>query len=64
MTRPNSRIKRQSIGRTLVMPIFLAVASLMGLVIALTGNGWRDLLSVFFLALPLAATAYAWVRRG
>jgi uncharacterized membrane protein YjjP (DUF1212 family) len=64
MTRPTYRINRQPIGRTLAMPVLLAVASVTGLVLALTGDGWRDLLSAFLLILPLVATAFAWARRG
>jgi hypothetical protein len=64
VTRLNSRIKRQSIRQTLAMPVLLAVVSLTGLVIALTGDGWRDLLSAVLLTLPLVAIAYALARRG
>jgi uncharacterized membrane protein YjjP (DUF1212 family) len=64
MTRPNSRIKRQSIRRTLAIPLLLAVVSFAGLVVALTGDGWRDALSTFFLTLPLVVLADAWARRG
>jgi uncharacterized membrane protein YjjP (DUF1212 family) len=64
VTRLNSPIKRQSIRQTLAMPVLLAVVSLTGLVIALTGDGWRDLLSAFLLTLPLVAIACALARRG
>jgi len=37
----------------------IGAASLFGLVAALTGDGWRDVLSWAGLAIPLAATGWA-----
>jgi hypothetical protein len=40
----------------------LALLSLMGLIVALTGDGWRDLLSWAVLSVPLAAILWAVFR--
>lgn len=45
------------------IPVALGVLSLIGLVAALTGDGWRDALSWVALAAPLAATGWALRRR-
>lgn len=44
---------------TWILPILIALASLIGLVSALTGDGWRDVLSWVGLGVPLAATLWA-----
>ena len=41
---------------TFAIPVLLALASAIGLVAALTGDGWRDALSWAGLGLPVAAT--------
>ena len=64
MKRRTDRIGPQSALRTLATPLVLAVASLVGLVIGLTGEGWRDALSAILLFLPLAVFAGHWLRRG
>jgi len=47
------------------LPLLIAAASIVGLVAALTGDGWRDALSWAGLAVPVAATAWAMrVRRS
>ncbi|WP_337189095.1 hypothetical protein [Phenylobacterium sp.] len=40
-------------------PIAIGVASVVGLVVALTGDGLRDVASWLALAVPVAATAWA-----
>lgn len=47
---------------TFLIPALLALVSLAGLVIALTGEGWRDLLSWAALSAPLAAVLWAIAR--
>ena len=44
---------------TFALPALIAVVSLIGLVAALTGDGWRDMLSWVSLGLPVAAVAWA-----
>lgn len=60
---PPSR-KRRTLAQVFAVPLVLALASLTGLVIGLTGEGVPDLLSWLLLALPIAALAIAWARRG
>lgn len=64
MSRTADRTPRQSAGRILGMPAALAVASLVGLILGLTGEGWRDALSAILLFLPLAVFVRHWLRRG
>lgn len=46
------------------VPLLLALASLVGLVVALTGDGWRDAISWALLAIPVLAVGWAMrVRR-
>ena len=45
------------------IPIALALASVVGLLAALTGDGWRDALSWIALGLPVAAVGWALCRR-
>lgn len=44
---------------TFALPALLALLSLSGLVIALTGEGWRDILSWASLSAPLVAIIWA-----
>lgn len=44
---------------TFAIPAILAVASLFGLVVALTGDGVPDVLACIALFLPVAAVAWA-----
>lgn len=46
-------------GSTFGLPAFIALLSLAGLVLALTGEGWRDALSWAALSAPLLAIAWA-----
>lgn len=64
MKRKSSRIAPQGLGRILWPPLVIAAASLAGLVIGLTGEGWRDVAGAALLFLPLAVIIGAWLRRG
>lgn len=64
MSNRGNRIAAQSPSRILAVPAVLAVASLVGLILGLTGEGWRDGLSAILLTLPLFAFARHWLRRG
>lgn len=48
---------------TFALPSLLALASLIGLVAALTGDHWRDWLSWLALALPVLAIGWAMRHR-
>lgn len=48
----------------LAKPLALAVLSLAGLVLGLTGDGWRDVFAVLLLALPLILFLTHWARRS
>lgn len=62
MTRRRS--SHQSMTAIFAMPLFIAVLSAVGLVAALTGDGWRDCLSWAGLAVPVLVVAWAMqVRR-
>ena len=54
---------RRSLGAVFAMPAAIAATSLFGLIIALTGDGLRDLLAWATLAIPIAAFAWAHARR-
>jgi hypothetical protein len=49
---------------TFAVPLLLALLSLGGLVLALTGDGWRDQLSWALLAAPVIAVAWSAARRS
>lgn len=49
---------------TWTIPVLLALVTAIGLVAALTGEGWRDMLSWIGLGAPVAATAWAMRRRS
>ena len=59
-------MKRQhGLRRVFAWPLVIAVASIIGLVIALTGDGWRDAASWAALAIPVLAVGWAMrARRG
>lgn len=44
---------------TFALPTLIAVTSLIGLVAALTGDGWRDAVAWITLAFPIAAVLWA-----
>lgn len=50
--------------RTFLAPLVIALASAVGLVAALTGDGFADWISWLTLAAPLAAVAWARARRA
>lgn len=45
------------------IPLLLAICSVVGLVSALTGDGWRDMVAWVALAIPVVAVARAIRRR-
>lgn len=49
----------QSLGQILAAPLVIAATSVAGLVLALTGDGWRDALSWEALAAPVLAAGWA-----
>jgi hypothetical protein len=48
---------------TFAVPALLAAATGLGLVAALTGDGWRDALGWIGLVAPLGAIAWGWRHR-
>jgi hypothetical protein len=44
---------------TFALPVAIALLSLLGLILALTGDGWRDLLSWAGLSAPALAVLWA-----
>ncbi len=57
------RIKPQRLRRIFAIPVLLAIASLAGLVLGLTGDGWRDWAASMLLMLPVAAFLLHWHQR-
>ena len=51
--------KRKGLRAIFAVPTMLAVASIVGLVVALTGDGWRDAISWALLAIPVFAVGWA-----
>jgi len=51
--------KRQSLRAIFAIPLLLALASLTGLVVALTGDGLRDAASWLALGIPVVAVGWA-----
>jgi hypothetical protein len=61
-TRPP---KRQGLGSIFAVPLVISVLSSLALVAALTGDGWRDVISWAGLAAPVMAVGWAMrVRRS
>ena len=56
MTKPSLR-------RTFAVPLVIGIASMIGLIAALLGDGINNLISWIGLAVPLIAIAWAWTRR-
>ncbi|MGB3378838.1 hypothetical protein [Allopontixanthobacter sediminis] len=59
-----SRPRRASVARVLAVPAVLLVASIAGLVLGLTGDGFPDGLAWGLLSIPILAAVYAFARRG
>ena len=57
------RVARQSAWRVLAIPAALSLISLAGLVIGLTGQGWRDGLAVLLLLIPIVLFVRHWLQR-
>lgn len=53
----------QTTGRIFAMPLAIGVLSVVGLIAALTGDGWRDALSWIALAAPVLAVMWAMKAR-
>lgn len=51
--------KPHSLRRIFAVPLLLAIVSIAGLVVALTGDGWRDGASWLALGIPVAAVGWA-----
>ncbi|MET3825883.1 hypothetical protein ABIC16_001576 [Sphingomonas sp. PvP055] len=49
---------------TFAVPTLIALATVFGLVAALTGEGWRDAAAWIALAIPVAAVGWAMARAG
>ncbi|MET0252027.1 MAG: hypothetical protein ABW203_07600 [Novosphingobium sp.] len=56
------RKRHRTLPAIFAMPLVIAVLSVVGLVAALTGDGWRDALAWAGLGVPVAAVA--WARRA
>ena len=63
MTRPPRIAPARGMSRIFAAPAAVAGVSAIGLVSALTGDGARDVVSWFALAVPLAVVAWALHRR-
>lgn len=53
----------QSMGRIFAMPLLLAILGLAGLILGLTGDGWRDWAACILVGLPVLAFLRDWPRR-
>lgn len=58
-----SRVSRQSTGRIFLWPLVLGVATLAGLILGLTGDGWRDIAAWLLLGLCPLVILGALLRR-
>lgn len=58
------RIGPRAAGGVLAMPALLLVASLVGLILGLTGDGWRDVAASLLLALPVLIFLCSWLSRA
>jgi len=50
-------------GAVFALPLLIAALSVIGLISALTGDGWRDIVSWVGLAVPVIAVAWAMKAR-
>lgn len=53
----------QSLRRIFAVPLLLALLSVAGLIVALTGDGWRDGAAWLALGVPVLAVAWAMKAR-
>ncbi len=53
------RPMQQSLATIFAVPVAIAVLSVVALIVALTGDGWRDALSWVGLAVPIATVAWS-----
>lgn len=58
------RIAPRGAAGVLAAPALLLVASLVGLILGLTGDGWRDVAASLLLALPVLLFVRSWLRRS
>lgn len=61
--RPRTRTSPQGLGAIFRAPLLLALASTIGLVAALIGDGGHDVVSWVALSMPVAAIGWAWIAR-
>jgi len=52
-------MRKQRLRAIFAVPLLLVVASLAGLVVALTGDGWRDAAAWAALAIPVLTVGWA-----
>lgn len=57
------KARRYTLGEIFVMPLLLAVVTIVGLVAALLGDGWLDALSWTGLAIPALVIPWAFLLR-
>jgi hypothetical protein len=55
--------KPQSLSRIFAFPLLLALLSIAGLVVALTGDGWRDAAAWIALGIPVLVAGWAMKAR-
>jgi uncharacterized membrane protein len=55
--------RRRGLRAIFAVPLLLALVSIAGLVIALTGDGWRDAVAWAALAIPVFAVGWAMKAR-
>lgn len=58
-----SKTRQNGLRTIFAVPLLLAAASIVGLVVALTGDGWRDAASWAALGIPLLAVIWAMKAR-
>ncbi|MFV3129330.1 hypothetical protein [Niveispirillum sp. KHB5.9] len=61
--RDTTSRSRQSLWAVFAAPIIIAILSTVGLVVALAGDGWHDILSWLTLGVPVAAIVWAMKAR-
>jgi hypothetical protein len=56
--------KHHPTGRIFAIPVLIALVTLIGLVAALLGDGWRDMLSWVGLGIPVITALHFALRRA